>query len=79
MPWWDALAAVPRHRFVTDTVWFKNLGDASEDEFPVRQCGPRRLWDEVANAHQWWVEQGKPGADSWCFTVTPDGQRIELV
>ncbi|MGQ0777352.1 MAG: methyltransferase domain-containing protein [Pseudonocardiales bacterium] len=52
--------------------------DASDDEFPVRQCGPRRLWDEVQAAHGWWVEHGKPDADRWRFTVTPDGQRIEL-
>ncbi|MGH3928766.1 MAG: methyltransferase domain-containing protein, partial [Pseudonocardiaceae bacterium] len=23
-PWWPSLATVPRHRFVPDTVWFKN-------------------------------------------------------
>ncbi|MGH3929233.1 MAG: hypothetical protein ACRDTF_04570 [Pseudonocardiaceae bacterium] len=25
-PWWSALAAVPRHRFVPDTVWIDNPG-----------------------------------------------------
>jgi hypothetical protein len=44
----------------------------------VRQFGTRRLWDEVQAAHQWWVEQGRPDADRWRFTVTPDGQRIDL-
>lgn len=53
--------------------------DASEDEFPVYQYGPRRLWDEVTAAHGWWVEQGTPAADRWQFIVTPTGQRIELV
>ncbi|MGH3888530.1 MAG: methyltransferase domain-containing protein [Pseudonocardiaceae bacterium] len=52
--------------------------DASDAEFPVRQHGPRRLWDEIAAAHGWWVRQGKPHADRWQFTVTPSGQRIEL-
>ena len=52
--------------------------DASDDEFPVRQYGPRRLWDEVEAAHAWWVQRGKPGADRWQFTITPEGQRIEL-
>lgn len=52
--------------------------DASDDEFPVHQYGPRRLWDEVEIAHQWWVDQGKPDADRWRFTVTPEGQWIEL-
>lgn len=46
--------------------------------YPVRQYGPRRLWDEVEAAHHWWVDQGRPDADRWRFTVTPDGQRIEL-
>ncbi|MGH3930701.1 MAG: methyltransferase domain-containing protein, partial [Pseudonocardiaceae bacterium] len=52
--------------------------DASDDEFPVHQYGSRRLWDEVVVARQWWVDQGRPGADRWRFTVRPDGQRIEL-
>lgn len=46
--------------------------------YPVRQFGPRRLWDEVQAAHRWWVQRGRPGTDRWRFTVTPDGQRIEL-
>lgn len=44
----------------------------------VRQFGPRRLWNEVESAYQWWVEHGRPDADRWRFTVTPHGQRIEL-
>lgn len=52
--------------------------DASDGEFPVCQYGPRRLWDEVEAAHSWWVQQGKPRADRWRFTVTVAGQRIEL-
>lgn len=52
--------------------------DIGDDEFAVRQFGPRRLWDEVDAAHQWWVEQGRPGADRWRFTVTPTDQLIEL-
>jgi len=46
--------------------------------YPVRQFGPRRLWDEVAAAHQWWVEHGKPDADRWRVTIAPHGQRIDL-
>jgi len=52
--------------------------DASEAEFPVRQYGSRRLWDEVHAAHQWWFEHGRPDVERWRFTVTPDGQQIEL-
>ncbi len=51
--------------------------DASDEEFPVHQHGPRRLWDEVETARAWWVDHGKPSADRWQFTVTPEGQRIE--
>jgi protein-L-isoaspartate O-methyltransferase len=46
--------------------------------YKVVQLGPRRLWNEVEAAHQWWVEQGSPGAERWLFTVTPKGQQIEL-
>lgn len=52
--------------------------DISDDEFTVLQFGPRRLWDEVEAAHQWWVTAGRPSADRWRFTVTPHRQRIEL-
>jgi hypothetical protein len=52
--------------------------DADDDEFPVRQHGPRRLWDEVTAARQWWVALGKPGIERWRFTVAPQGQRIAV-
>jgi len=50
----------------------------SDGPYPVHQYGPRRLWEEVAAAHAWWVEHGRPGAERWRFTITPQGQRIEL-
>lgn len=46
--------------------------------YEVRQYGSRRLWDEVEAAYHWWEEQGKPAADRWRFTITPDGQHITL-
>jgi hypothetical protein len=46
--------------------------------YPVRQFGPRRLWDEVEAAYQWWVDQGSPTAERWRFTLTSQGQRVEL-
>ncbi|MGH3548852.1 MAG: hypothetical protein ACRDQU_12230 [Pseudonocardiaceae bacterium] len=52
--------------------------DASDDEFPVRQHGSRRLWDEVDAAHRWWREQGKPDVEQWRFTVNPNGQQLDL-
>jgi protein-L-isoaspartate(D-aspartate) O-methyltransferase len=52
--------------------------DASDGEFPVHQYGPRRLWEEIHAAHQWWIDQGRPDVDRWWFTVTLQAQRIEL-
>jgi hypothetical protein len=50
--------------------------DCSDEEFSVRQHGPRRLWDEVCTAHAWWIEQGRPDEQDWVFTVYPDRQTI---
>lgn len=47
--------------------------------YPVHQYGPRKLWNEVEAAHAWWVGHGRPDADRWQFTVTPQAQRIELL
>ena len=46
--------------------------------WPVHQFGPRRLFDEVAVAYHRWDQAGRPAATQWRFTVTPDGQRVEL-
>lgn len=51
--------------------------DCSDDEFSIRQRGPRRLWDEVHAAHAWWVHQGRPDEQDWTFTVHADGQEID--
>lgn len=50
--------------------------NATDDEFPVIQRGPRRLWNEVLDAYEWWVHQGKPAADRWRFTVTPSAALV---
>jgi protein-L-isoaspartate(D-aspartate) O-methyltransferase len=52
--------------------------DASDDGFLVHQHGPRRLWDEIETAHQWWLNHDKPAIDRWRFTVTPYSHKIEL-
>ncbi|MFU9038825.1 methyltransferase domain-containing protein [Streptomyces sp. RCH5-5] len=54
-------------------VWFQG-GEAAR----VWQSGPRRLWDEVAAAHRWWVVQGRPDHTRFGLTVTADGQRVWL-
>jgi protein-L-isoaspartate(D-aspartate) O-methyltransferase len=46
--------------------------------WPVHQFGPRRLFDEVSAAYQHWKAAGKPPANAWKITVTPDGQHATL-
>lgn len=46
--------------------------------YPVEQAGPRRLWDEVAEAYQWWVDAGEPGVRDWLITVDHERQWVEL-
>ncbi|MFD9894223.1 hypothetical protein ACFWY9_33155 [Amycolatopsis sp. NPDC059027] len=48
-----------------------NLNDPAP--FTVHQFGPRRLWDEVVAAYDWWYENGEPGLDRFGLTVTPEG------
>lgn len=52
--------------------------DASDTQFTVHQHGPRRLWNEVEAAHQWWLDHDEPGPECWHFTGTAQNQRIEL-
>jgi len=68
-------------------VWFLDPSSRSWARFcyqpdtcrwPVHQFGPRRLWDEVTAAYQWWNQAGQPPVTQWRFTVTPDGQQVEL-
>lgn len=44
----------------------------------VRQAGPRRLFDEVAAAHQWWVDADRPDVTDWLVTVDEAGTAVEL-
>jgi protein-L-isoaspartate(D-aspartate) O-methyltransferase len=68
-------------------VWFLDAGSRSwarfdyqpgADRWPVRQFGPRRLFDEVTAAYQRWTHAGQPGVTRWRFILTPEGQRVEL-
>lgn len=67
-------------------IWFYSLTDRSwacaqfRDGKPTRvwQSGPRRLWDQVESAYNWWVAQGRPEITRFGLTVTPDGQRAWL-
>jgi len=54
---------------------------------PVRQHGPRRLWDEIEQAHSWWVKHDRPtytrlgvtvtGTEQWTWLDHPD-QRVTI-
>jgi protein-L-isoaspartate O-methyltransferase len=53
--------------------------------YPVRQHGPRRLWDEIEQAHAWWVSRDRPTytrlgvsvthTEQWTWLDHPD-QRV---
>ncbi|MCX9193117.1 methyltransferase domain-containing protein [Carbonactinospora thermoautotrophica] len=42
----------------------------------VRQAGPRRLWDLVADTYRWWLKEGRPGPWTFGVTVTPGRQWV---
>ncbi len=44
------------------------------DEHEVCQYGPRRLWDELEAAYQWWTDAGRPDHTRFGLTVTPEDQ-----
>jgi protein-L-isoaspartate O-methyltransferase len=49
-----------------------------DDEHKVYYEGPRRLWEELEAAHQWWIDAGKPDHTRFGVTVTPDTQTFWL-
>jgi protein-L-isoaspartate O-methyltransferase len=66
------------------TVWYFDMAEGSrswasvvfrsgETRATVYQSGPRRLWDEVARALDWWRRQGSPQVEAFGLTVTPVG------
>lgn len=42
--------------------------------YPVRQYGPRRLWDEIERAHAWWITHDRPTYTRLGITVTDTQQ-----
>lgn len=42
--------------------------------YPIRQYGPRALWDEAETAWRWWINAGRPHRTRLGVTVTPDRQ-----
>jgi protein-L-isoaspartate O-methyltransferase len=47
-------------------------------EHQVHYVGPRRLWEELEAAHQWWTDAGRPDHSRFGATVTPEGQTFWL-
>ncbi|MFD4536490.1 methyltransferase domain-containing protein [Kitasatospora sp. NPDC058397] len=48
--------------------------DDGSSGYTVWQYGKRRLWDEVAQAHAWWIGHGEPGPERFGLTATPQGE-----
>ncbi len=48
------------------------------EKFAVRESGERNLWQEAEAAYRWWDGLGRPTADRWGLTVTPDDQYVWL-
>ncbi len=47
--------------------------------YRVLQSGSRHLWDEVHTSYHWWLDAGRPTAEHWRFTITSEGQHIQLL
>jgi protein-L-isoaspartate(D-aspartate) O-methyltransferase len=55
-----------------------DVPDDGDGTFPVRQGGPRRLWDEIAAAFRWWQDAGSPVFTRFGIHVTADTQYVFL-
>lgn len=49
--------------------------DAARSRYPVRQHGPRRLFDELEAAVGWWTGAGRPAHDRFGLSAHPDGHQ----
>ncbi|MET9470293.1 methyltransferase domain-containing protein [Streptomyces sp. NPDC006544] len=62
--WWYSL---------TDRSWASVRWPDPEGPGIVHQHGPRRLWDTIESAYQWWEDQGRPTLSRFGLTLTRDG------
>ncbi|MGH3803387.1 MAG: methyltransferase domain-containing protein [Pseudonocardiaceae bacterium] len=46
--------------------------------YPIRQHGPRHLWDEIDGAYRWWCDQGEPPLTQWRLSISRDQQTTSL-
>ncbi|MGK5546007.1 methyltransferase domain-containing protein [Streptomyces sp. URMC 127] len=59
---------------LSDTSWAAAVFHNGRKQAKVYQSGPRRLWDELEAAHQWWESRGNPGYDRFGLTVDRNGR-----
>jgi hypothetical protein len=73
---WTA-RTTPRHGHSwspATTRWLPRSTATDTGDYPVRQHGPRRLWDEIVAAHHWWEQHDSPQYTEFGLTVTAHGQ-----
>ncbi len=58
--------------------WAVARYDRTGGPYEIRQHGPRRLWNEIEAAYQWWSDQGKPPLNQWQLTISSDQQTATL-
>jgi protein-L-isoaspartate O-methyltransferase len=46
--------------------------------YEVQHEGPRRLWEELDAAYQWWIDAGRPDHTRFGLTVSESGQDVWL-
>lgn len=44
--------------------------------YPVRQCGPRRLWDVIEQAARFWDDADRPNYDQFGITASPTSKYV---
>ncbi len=59
-----------------DGAWAEIDTDTVNGRHPVVQGGPRRLWNQVENAHHWWLANGQPDWSAFGATVIPEEQHV---
>ncbi|WP_234366092.1 methyltransferase domain-containing protein [Streptomyces albireticuli] len=59
---------------LSDTSWAVAVFRDGHEQAKVCQSGPRRLWDELEEAHRWWEGKGRPGFERFGLTVTEGGR-----
>jgi protein-L-isoaspartate(D-aspartate) O-methyltransferase len=58
--------------------WASTAYEPGCRDYEVLTHGPRRLWDEVADAYLTWVGWGRPDRGRFGITVTPKDQQVWL-